>query len=122
MSEYTPDCWVIVQIPTKHPNQPAFHKVLGGWAGGYLDGNSWRLNSGITKVEKDGCHKDFDEVFYIYGNSSSKYICSWDSYGLRFSTAGIAQELARKGCKILNEQEAMEYLYDMSSKQVSGLC
>lgn len=114
MSEYTPDCWVIVQIPTKHPNQPAFHKVLGGWAGGYLDGDYWRLNSGITRVESED---DIGNItFYIYGYSGSSYICPETSYGLRFSTAGIAQELVRKGCRVLNQDEALEYLYGQHSE------
>ena len=58
MNEYNPDRWVILKLIN---NQKTIYKVLGGWFGGYLQGDSWRINSGITKVELDG------DVYKFYG-------------------------------------------------------
>jgi hypothetical protein len=46
MSDYNPDKWVVVKIIGK--DTPPVHKVFACWYGGYLDGDSWKLNSGIT--------------------------------------------------------------------------
>ena len=42
-----PDKWVVIKILDNE------HKIFASWAGGYLDGDRWKLNSGITKVEED---------------------------------------------------------------------
>ena len=63
---YTPDNWVIVEITYK---DTAFYKVLAGWGGGYLDGDSWRMNSGITEVEEK------EDYYLFYGQSGSVYKC-----------------------------------------------
>ena len=42
-----PHNWVVVKVDED------FYKVLGGWSGGYLDGDCWILNSCITKVKDD---------------------------------------------------------------------
>ena len=66
LQPYTPDNWVIVEIADK---DTTFYKVLGGWSGGYLDGDSWRMNSGITEVdEKEDC-------YLFHGQSGSVYKC-----------------------------------------------
>ena len=36
----TPERWVILRLSDN------FYKVFGTWAGGYLDGDKWKLNSG----------------------------------------------------------------------------
>ena len=54
MSDYRPDNWVVIKFTqqVKSGNtgygrtEKVFYKVLGGWSGGYLDGDSWRMNSG----------------------------------------------------------------------------
>jgi hypothetical protein len=56
------------------------YKVLGGWASSYVNGSSWRLNSGIVKAELNDDHYTFT------GSSGSVYVCHKDSYGLRMST------------------------------------
>lgn len=80
MTEYHPDSWVIIKMTYK---EQTFYKVLGGWAGGYTQGSSWRLNSGVEKLEVDG------DLYKFYGSSGSVYICNKNSYGLKMSTAGI---------------------------------
>jgi hypothetical protein len=72
MSHYTPDQWQIVKITGTDPH----YRVFGSWSGGYLDGDSWKLNSGITSVTED------DEWFYFYGYSGSVYQCRKAAYGV----------------------------------------
>jgi hypothetical protein len=81
---YTPDNWVVIKI--NNPKDPHY-RVLGGWYGGYTQGNSWRLNSGITKHEFDG------DYWYFYGSSGSCYECYIDSYRMTTVMAGIYKEL-----------------------------
>jgi len=88
MSEYNPDSWVIIKITV--PDQKTIYKVLGGWSGGYLDGDSWQLNSGIAKVEKNGDYFDF------HGYSGSVYKCHKDSNQMRMSMAGTWNQLKEK--------------------------
>ena len=73
MSDYTPDKWMVVKI-TSDKNPPV-HKVFACWYGGYAGSDSWKLNSGITKVTLEGYAYSFE------GSSGSVYTCHKDSYG-----------------------------------------
>jgi hypothetical protein len=68
-----PDRWTIIRIDN---NGNIIHKVFASWSGGYLDGDSWKLNSGITKVDSD------EDNYYFYGVSGSCYKCSRTRYGI----------------------------------------
>ena len=74
VSKYQPDRWLILQVTPKE-GEP-FNKVFATWAGGYLKGDYWRLNSGIESVEKD------EDFFVFIGSSGSKYYCHKDFYGV----------------------------------------
>ena len=93
---YKPDRWVVLKLP-------AGYKVLAGWSGGYLDGDSWRLNSGITAVEQDG------DYWLFHGYSSSAYKCHKDGYGFNSATIPIYRQMKNiadeKGmiCEIMPE-------------------
>lgn len=67
MSKYVPDSWVIVEINSQQHGK--IQKVLAGWYGGYLYGESWKLNSGIEDVQIDG------KVYNFIGHSGSVYSC-----------------------------------------------
>jgi len=82
MSYYQPDCWVVLKLPE-------CYKVLAGWSGGYLDGSAWRLNSGITSVEKNIDWKD-DKHFVFYGHTGSQYWCRPETYGFNATAFGIS--------------------------------
>jgi hypothetical protein len=73
MNEYTPDRWVILKITN---GDKATYKVMGGWYGGYLGSNIWRINSGISKIEL------IDNTYNFHGNSGSMYVCHKDAYGM----------------------------------------
>lgn len=64
----TPHRWLILKIGD-------IYKVFGSWFGGYLDGDAWRLNSGIERVEDAGDH------WLFHGFSGSVYQCRKDSCG-----------------------------------------
>jgi len=89
MSEYTPDNWIIVKFNTE--KHGIFYKVLAGWSGGYLHGNSWKLNSGITSI------KDSGDYWLIHGYSGSTYKCHKQSEFVRMNTAGVLKQLLDSG-------------------------
>lgn len=68
-----PEKWVILELPDKQ------YKVFATWAGGYLDGDKWKLNSGIEKIEQD------DDFYYFTGYSGSCYKCHKKGYGVTTS-------------------------------------
>lgn len=80
MSEYKPDRWVMLKF---NVGDETFYKVLAGWGGSYLEGQSWKLNSGVTHVELDG------DYYLFSGYSGSVYKCHKDSYGTTSLTASI---------------------------------
>jgi len=81
---YNPDNWVVLKIT--YNNQRTF-KVLGGWSGSYLYGDSWRLNSGVVRVEETEHHWDF------IGHSGSVYHCHKDRYGISMSIGHVIKDL-----------------------------
>lgn len=98
MTEYIPDKWVVVKIGGSDPH----YRVLGGWSGGYVNGDSWRMNSGITKVDSD------DNYWYFYGDSGSVYKCRISSYGFNLMSAQIYErykEMYGDDFEALDDQE-----------------
>jgi hypothetical protein len=88
----TPDRWLIIDCEGN-----GLYKVFATWHGGYLDGDSWRLNSGIDgDVEVDG------DYLLFKGYSGSVYKCHKDSYGTTAYGASIV------GCNGLNVMDGYE--------------
>jgi len=108
---YKPDNWVIIKLKGNDPH----YRVLAGWSGGYLNGNSWRLNSGITHHEFDG------DYWYFKGSTNSCYKCYVDSYGLRMNTAPVwakLQELHGDKVEMLEDQEWNTKGWDWVLKEI----
>jgi hypothetical protein len=110
MSEYIPDNWCVVKIQT--PTE-SFYKVLGSWYGGYLYGNSWRMNSGIVRVEDQTDH------YVFHGHSGSRYVCGKQNYGAHSYSMGIVDNMIDQGknqntqVEVLPEQtDWTEIVYD----------
>ena len=80
MSEYTPDKWVMLKLSY---DGEVIYKILATWYGGFANGDSWKLNSGITKIEEDG------QTYLFHGSSGSVYRCHKNSYGMNGYTAGV---------------------------------
>lgn len=89
---YAPDRWVLLKITNKGE---VIYKVFGTWVGGYLEGDAWRLNSGISKVTED------EDYYYFYGYSSSCYQVNKLSHGTTAYTKGVLNNLLvrSKGCE-----------------------
>jgi len=81
---YNPDNWVVVKIATP---DGAFYKVLAGWSGGYLYGDSWKINSGIKRVVEN------DHSYEFHGLSGSCYVCRKGTYRLSMATGGIYEKI-----------------------------
>ncbi len=88
-SVITPDRWIVVTLSS--PKYGDVDKVLASWSGGYLHGDSWKLNSGISSVEETPDYYDF------HGTSGSVYRCYKQSYGLSGVSAGILKQLEESG-------------------------
>ena len=94
----TPDSWVILKIK----NTKSFYKVFATWTGGYLDGDSWKINSGITKVEEDDTH------YYFYGYSGSCYACKKEKYGVATSYGqGVLDSVLSNAYKVNTQIEVL---------------
>lgn len=74
----TPHNWVIIKLPDLDGGNPLY-KVFASWAGGYTDGDRWKLNSGIVKVDED------EDFYYFFGYSGSSYKCHKKAYGFATS-------------------------------------
>lgn len=74
MSDYSPDKWVVLEV--NNGKSPIFHKVFASWSGGYLSSDSWRLNSGVSKIKQD------NDFFYVYSESGSCYKLHKEMYGV----------------------------------------
>jgi hypothetical protein len=85
--EYTPDRWMLLRFSK---DQVVFYKVFATWAGGYLDGDSWQLNSGVTQLKETETHYLFEGV------SGSTYICNKRSYGSTGYGFGVLNNLITK--------------------------
>ena len=88
MSEYYPDKWVVIKITA--PNYVPVYKVFACWYGGYAAGDSWKLNSGITKATLKGY------VYSFEGSSGSVYQCHKDVYGTNSYGWGVLQDTIEK--------------------------
>lgn len=62
-----PDGWVILKIKNDEFETGYCYKLFSSWRGGYLDNDYWRLNSGITSIEKE------NDYYVVKGNSSTEY-------------------------------------------------
>ena len=87
MIDYTPDNWVIVRIyGLSWPDC----KVLAGWSGGYLDGDSWRLSSGITDIA------DYGDYWLVTNVSGSTYKLKKDSDFVRMNISEPLLEIVKE--------------------------
>ena len=84
MSTYYPDRWMIVRITAEGKSH---YRVFASWKGGFAESDSWKLNSGITKVEL------IDNSYHFYGESGSTYVCHKEGYGAFSYQRGVLNKL-----------------------------
>jgi len=84
-----PDAWVIIEV---NYESEQFQKVLAGWSGGYLYGDSWRMSSPIKEINID-VEKDY---ITVETESGSVYNLHKEHQGLRMSNGGIYNQLKER--------------------------
>ena len=105
---YTPDRWVIITFDGSGVKERIF-KVFASWGGSYTTGQSWRMNSGITKIV------DHDTYYSVEGHSGSVYNCRKDCVGTFAYTDSVlgsyvAQSNDKISVRICPIEEAIEFL------------
>ena len=92
---YEPDYFLILRIKTP---DDVIYKVFATWKGGYINGDSWKINSGITKVEV------IDNYYVFHGHTSSVYKCHKGSYGTTLYGQSVLQNII----DVAKEEENIE--------------
>ena len=103
----TPDKWVVIGLKK---SDTVYYKVFASWAGGYLDGDRWKMNSGISGIEED------EENFYFKGESGSCYKCHKKGYGVSTSySQSLLDRMLKESESVGVETWMMESDTDWSS-------
>lgn len=89
MREYIPDTWVVIKF--EQLDQEPTYKVFAGWYGGFTQGDSWKLNSGIVKTTQDA-----DGWYEFEGYSGSVYRCHPNNYRMSGYQTGIYSGWAKQ--------------------------
>lgn len=89
MNEYTPDRWVLLEFTNQETGE-SITKVFGGWVGGYTQGDSWKLSSGVVGTE------DRDDYWEFTNHSGSVYRCYKHAQGMSGYMTSIYQSWMRK--------------------------
>jgi hypothetical protein len=97
MSEYTPDCWVVIEIAMDNTK---VRRILSSCYGGWAGSDSWRLSSGITEVE------ELEDSYVIKNQSGSVYTCYKRRYGMSSYTAGILEDFKKQASITMVEKYA----------------
>lgn len=80
-SEYSPDLWTLLEITS--PAGERHFRVLASWVGGYLGSDSWKMSSGITKIEE--CEGEYR----VHNESGSIYLCRKGAQGMTGFASGV---------------------------------
>jgi len=110
-----PDKFIVLKM-TKKTEEPIY-KVFASWYGGYLDGDSWKINSGIVDIEIDG------EMINFIGYSGSIYQCHKKSYGTSSYSQGILNNIINKSkeigykIKVMPEDTDWKELFENKKRQ-----
>lgn len=94
-----------------------YFKVFGANSGGYLSGDEWRLNSGISKVVYD------DEEIAFFGYSGSVYLCAiGDSRVSLYNQSALNNFLAKDFVELVEHDKLFDTLkeYNIHVEYVGG--
>ena len=70
------------------PDDSIVIKVFASWTGGYLHGDSWKLNSGCLRIEEEG------DTLIVHGYSGSTYVLNKHNQGMLTSfTASVLDDM-----------------------------
>ena len=112
MKTYNPDKWTILKILNEEDGK-WYYRILGGWIGGYLDGDSWRLNSGVESYEFS---EDNSTVFFK-GGSGSIYECRKSAEGMTGLMLQVFGQWAEHyGAEVVTRVSLEEFIRDFSNE------
>jgi hypothetical protein len=89
-AEYFPDKWVVIKVTSP---EVKLYRVFACWFGGYASSDSWKINSGITKVVP------IENGYSFEGYSGSSYKCSKETYGTNFYGGSVLNSFIENGAK-----------------------
>lgn len=96
------------------------YKIFCSWAGGYLHGDSWRINSGTVSIIED------QDSLEIKGYSGSIYRCNKTTYDMltsynRDALARIISELEKNNIQCVVFDSADEFIKSFRDAEEKGL-
>jgi len=99
-----PDRWIIIKIKSKEFG--TIYKLLCVWLGGYTQGESWKINSGIKTVIDEG------NYYTVIGYSKSEYCCYKESEGMNLYMINIFENIKvdSKGLATITETTMKQFL------------
>lgn len=97
MSEYLPNKWAILSFDMDDGTK--LYKIVASWYGGYLEGDSWKISSGITGVIVEEDH------FVVNNHSGSVYKFGKECHGMSAYTASVVSTYLTK----MNEGATARY-------------
>ena len=104
--EYHPDRWLMVRLSN---DGKVHYRIFATWLGGYLDGDSWKLNSGVVFITETV------EYFSFGGTSGSLYVCRKNSYGSTGYGYGVLDNLIKRSLEQGTEIEVLPEETDFMS-------
>lgn len=78
MTAYHPDNFILIRVK----DSDDLH-IAGGWSGGYLSGDSWRLSTKVVSIEKEV------DMLTFTSASGSVYKASVDQYRMSMVIASV---------------------------------
>lgn len=109
MTYYTPDAYRVLSIQQEDGSN--LIKIFGSWNGGYLDGDSWRLNSGTKDIVET-----FDK-YRFHGYSGSVYEVNKNQGKLTSYNAHILDGfLKHEFIKVVSVEEAIKTLEELKNE------
>lgn len=102
--EYIPDAWCVIELGD---SKRTIRKVFAGWYGGFTQGDSWKLSSGITEA------KEFDNRWEFKNHSGSLYICYKNSQRMSGYMSGIFNSWKSEA-----QESGLYIVKDLSSEYV----
>jgi hypothetical protein len=88
--EYTPNYWQVVRITSTEGK--VLYKVFATWTGGYVEGDSWQMNSGIEEI----AYKDDYVLFTGYSGSIYKCLNKEHVYRTTAYTYSVLESMIKK--------------------------
>jgi hypothetical protein len=101
MRTYTPDRWVVVEV-TFLDNNVTQRRILAGWSGGYMSGNSWKFSSVIQS------ETDFSDYIQFDNASGSRYLCYKRRCGMTAMSGAVLQDMEAQ------DKDSIKYVIDWS--------